>query len=230
MYINKEKILDNFKNINNLINYKFLICYKKFFNKDCIINNIGSYIIFSFIIFHIITIIIFKLKQYSLIKKIIKKIASEKKYQKCKKNMKNTKSIKPTINPSITKGISTSRNEVKKRQKRKKHFHKLNKLIIKHKIKKIIEKNLKYIDEEIDGFSYILSLKIDKRTYCQYYVSLIKTKHNLINAVFNKNDYNSRIIKINLFIIGLSIKYIVKTLFYNDCTMHKIYEEKVYLI
>ena len=81
MYINKEKILYNFKNINNLINYKFLICYKKLFNKDGIIKNIGSYIIFSFIIFHIITIIIFKLKQYSLIKKIIKKIAFEKKYK-----------------------------------------------------------------------------------------------------------------------------------------------------
>ena len=29
MEINKAKILDNFKNINNLINYKFLVCYKK---------------------------------------------------------------------------------------------------------------------------------------------------------------------------------------------------------
>ena len=32
MHINKEKILDNFKNINNLINFKFLVCHKKLLN------------------------------------------------------------------------------------------------------------------------------------------------------------------------------------------------------
>ena len=37
MQINKKKIIDNFKNINNLINYKFLVCYKKLFNKEGII-------------------------------------------------------------------------------------------------------------------------------------------------------------------------------------------------
>jgi len=69
MYINKAKILDNFKHINNLINYKFLVCYKKLFNIEGIINNIGSYIIFSNIIFHIITIFIYSLKQFSSIMK-----------------------------------------------------------------------------------------------------------------------------------------------------------------
>ena len=43
MNINKAKILDNFKNIYNLINYKFLVCYKKLFNKKGILNNVGSY-------------------------------------------------------------------------------------------------------------------------------------------------------------------------------------------
>ena len=220
MYINKAKILDNFKNINNLINFKFLICYKKLFNKEGIIKNIGSYIIFSFIIFHIITIIIFELKQFSSIKKTIRKIASYKKYMSVKKNKKKGKSIKTTINPSI------SRNADKKKYNHKKHSHKLNKFKMKHKLKKIKENNMKFIDEEVNDFSYELSLKIDKRTYCQYYFSLLKTKHNLINVVFNKNDYNSRIIKINLFIIGLSLEYIINALFYNDDTMHKIYENK----
>ena len=84
----------------------------------------------------------------------------------------------------------------------------------------------KYIDEEINGFSYNLSLKIDKRTYCQYYISLLKTQHILICALFNNNDYNSVIIKFNLFLIGFTIEYIVNALFYNDDTMHKIYETK----
>ena len=69
-------------------------------------------------------------------------------------------------------------------------------------------------------------MKIDKRTYCQYYVSLLKTQHNLICALFNNNDYNSGIIKMDLFFIGFAIEYTINALFYNDDTMHKIYKTK----
>ena len=69
-------------------------------------------------------------------------------------------------------------------------------------------------------------MKFDKRTYCQYYISLLKTQHNLICAIYNNNDYNSGIVKIDLFVIGLTIEYIVNALFYNDDTMHKIYKNK----
>ena len=47
----------------------------------------------------------------------------------------------------------------------------------------------KFIDEEINGFSYKIALRIDKRTYCQYYESLLKTQHNLICAIFNNTLY-----------------------------------------
>ena len=44
--------------------------------------------------------------------------------------------------------------------------------------------------------------------------------------MFNNNDYNSGIIKINLFFIGFVIEYTINALFYNDDTMHEIYESK----
>ena len=88
------------------------------------------------------------------------------------------------------------------------------------------EINKKFIDEEINGFSFSFAIKYDKRTYCQYYASLLKTQHSLICAFFNNDDYNSGIIKINLFIIGFTIEYTVNALFYNDDTMHKIYVSK----
>ena len=69
MNINKDKILDNFKNIKNFLNFNFLVCYKKLFNKNCILNNIGFYIIFFIILFHIITIIVFNTKQFYELKK-----------------------------------------------------------------------------------------------------------------------------------------------------------------
>ena len=89
------------------------------------------------------------------------------------------------------------------------------------------EKNsLKYIDEEINELSYNLALIYDKRNFCQYYISLIKTKHILFLALFNCNDYNSGIIKIDLFFIGFAIEYTANALFYHDNTMHKIYQNK----
>ena len=63
------------------------------------------------------------------------------------------------------------------------------------------EKIKKFIDEEMNGFSYKSALQYDKRNYFQYYISLIKTQHNLLCALCNKNDYNCGIIKINLFFI-----------------------------
>ena len=93
------------------------------------------------------------------------------------------------------------------------------------KIEKV--KNImKYIDEEINTLPYDLALKKDKRSYCQYYVSLLKTKHSLIFAFYNNNDYNSGVIKIDLFFIGFAIYYIVNALFFDDDTMHKIYTSK----
>ena len=40
------------------------------------------------------------------------------------------------------------------------------------------------------------------------------------------NDYNSKIIKIDLFLIGFALNYSVNGLFFNDATMHNVYENK----
>ena len=57
-----------------------------------------------------------------------------------------------------------------------------------------------YNDEEINDFSYDFALENDKRTYWQFYISLIKTKHEFIYTFIYKKDYNSKIIKIDLFV------------------------------
>ena len=85
---------------------------------------------------------------------------------------------------------------------------------------------MKYNDEEKNNLKYELALKYDKRTYIEYYISLLKTKHLFIFSFFNNEDYNSRIIKIGLFFISFIIYYSVNALFFNDNTMHKIYEDE----
>ena len=85
---------------------------------------------------------------------------------------------------------------------------------------------MKFNDEELNNLKYDLALKFDQRKYCEYYISLLKTKHILIFSFFYVKDYNVRIIKIDLFFISFVIYYTVNALFFNDNTMHKIYEDQ----
>ena len=83
-----------------------------------------------------------------------------------------------------------------------------------------------YTDDEINDLSYDSALKNDKRTFWQFYISLIKTKHELIYAFFYNKDYNSKIIKIDIFVFGFALNYTVNGLFFNDDTMHNVYKSK----
>ena len=85
---------------------------------------------------------------------------------------------------------------------------------------------MEYNDEEKNNLKYKQALKYDKRTYFEYYISLLKTKHLFIFSFFYNNDYNSRIIKVDLFFISFILYYAVNALFFNDNTMHKIYEDE----
>ena len=268
MTIDKMKIaLKNFKNIKNLININFLVCYKKLFNIKGLIYNMGFYILSAIVLFHIISIFIFYINQFSGIKMkindiifaikenkelhdngVMKKKKSKRKLKKNfsiersdrkkmissskinkkilnkkKKHNKNNQSIN-NINEKIAFNNYNNNNTTNLKTKTDNGKNKKNSnLTIDKKYK--IENILKYNDEEINDLPYNLAIHYDKRSYFIYYISLIKTKHNLINAFFN-NDYNSTIIKLDLFIIGFAIDYVVDALLYNDKTIHNIYEAK----
>ena len=96
-------------------------------------------------------------------------------------------------------------------------------------IDKIEEKDEKEImklnDTEINLLLYHEAQELDKRSYFEYYKSLVKTRHLLFFSFFYNKDYNSKIIKINLFFFTFTVNYTVNALFFNDSTMHKIYED-----
>ena len=83
-----------------------------------------------------------------------------------------------------------------------------------------------YNDFEINSLVYKEALKYDKRTYIEYYFSLLKRKQIFLFTFYINNDYNSKTIKICLLLFSFSLYYIVNTLFFNDVTMHKIYVNK----
>ena len=85
---------------------------------------------------------------------------------------------------------------------------------------------MEYIDDEINDLSYNLALEHDKRNYCQYYTSLLKTKHNFIFSFFYSNDYNSKLIKIDLYFLDFVINYAINGLFFDEDEIHTIYINK----
>ena len=87
--------------------------------------------------------------------------------------------------------------------------------------KKIIILN----DHELNNLPYEDAKKCDKRNYSQFYFSLLKNKHAILFTFFQNNDYNSKFIKINLFLFSYTIYFTVNGLFFNDSTMHKIYQD-----
>ncbi len=93
-------------------------------------------------------------------------------------------------------------------------------------LKDQMQKENKYSDIEINELSYKKALKVDKRTYCEYYCSLIKRKQLLVFTFYTNDDYNLRCIKIVLFLFSFALDYAVNTLFFNDETMHEIYEDE----
>ena len=78
---------------------------------------------------------------------------------------------------------------------------------------------------ELNSLEFEEALIKDKRTYIEYYLSLIKTNHGLL-YIFHSEDYNSPIIKLSIFIFNLSCLITVNALFFSDDTMHKIYSDK----
>ena len=84
---------------------------------------------------------------------------------------------------------------------------------------------LKLNDTELNNLSYSKALKLDERKCFQFYFSLLKTKHIFFFSFLLNNDYNSKVIKIFLFFFNFTIYYFVNALFFDDKTMHKIYED-----
>ena len=129
---------------------------------------------------------------------------SKRKNLKRKSNF-NTPPIKNLANNKIKINKNENMNNDKKEATSvsKRPLNHNSTIFIKMETKQKVNKIMKLNDEELNTLPYEEALKLDERTFCEYYLSLLKTKHIFIFAFCLKNDYNSRIIKIYLFIFSL---------------------------
>ncbi len=81
-------------------------------------------------------------------------------------------------------------------------------------------------DQEMNSLEYEKAIMYDKRTYCQYYWSLLKKKQLILFTFLPAKDYNLVSIKIALFIASFSLYFTINGFFFSDDTMHKVYEDK----
>ena len=84
-------------------------------------------------------------------------------------------------------------------------------------------KIMSYNDNELNRLEYEIALISDKRTFGQYFISLLKTKHMIFFTFFNSNDYNSLLLKICLFFFFFASLYTVNALFFTGSIIHEIY-------
>ena len=140
-------------------------------------------------------------------------INSKKSLKKANKNILKINKNNNMINFGKNSNIKTNRNKASFNANKNiinniRNNFTYNNVISKNKFKKVnkksttikktssgqITKIVEYNDDEINNFSYELAIKLDKRTYFQYYFSLLKTKHNLLFSFFYNKDYNLKIL------------------------------------
>ena len=81
-------------------------------------------------------------------------------------------------------------------------------------------------DQELNTLKYEKALIYDKRSYFQYYWSLLKKKHLILFTFYPQNDYNLITLKISLFLLGFSLYFTINGFFFSDDSMHKVYVDR----
>ena len=249
---NKNDFFKSFTDIENIFNINIMKCYRIVLKIKSLTENYGFFIVDSVIILYFITLFIFITFSVSKIKKeiydiilslkingnpikkiLIKKVKKKKKKKKINK-FKKQNDIKIYNNKKDKMNLNEKNKEKIENYKEKFSIdieHSFNK--INSEQYSIIDKSkqINYVimmkrDFELNSLDYEEAFKLDHRNYFQYYFSLLKNSHPIIFSFGCENDYNSKIIKIFLFFFSLCLDLAVNALFFNDDTMHKIYEDK----
>ena len=243
--ISKEELLSKIENEKSNSNLKVIKCLNKVITSEEIKSNSGFYLLLFIIIIFVIIFIIYYCKGKQLLINNINEII----YNKFDKNKDkdNFKIIKKDNVPNIEQK-DKKKNNTKKRNKKfnkskigskndflnnnendnKNNFDIINKNQPKENNIKVQIEDIpdKENDYEINILNYYLAIKYDKRSCCEYYMSLLKNKQLFLFTFCTFNDYNSGIIKKFMLFLSFSIHYTINALFFNDENLHQILEDK----
>ena len=241
--IEKDDLLFQFKDINDYNKGTILKCYLTLFSNEGIEVNIANYII-------IFIFLIYSFQLCSLHKKTKDLFNNNNFYEIFgNKNIKNPprKDIKHKTtlyndlrssfqNKRLFKKLSLSNKKLKssKTLKSKESINKdiINSILNNLKYEENSDKNrINNMDDyEINLLNYKEAKKYDKRSYCQYYVSLLKTKYILTISFSSSFDYFLKYVYRCLLINSFILFYLINMLFFTESLIHNIYSDKGYKI
>ena len=140
---------------------------------------------------------------------------------------KNKNTIKKNINNlNLEKTKKKSISLYKLNYKNNKNEQKLKKNEKQKKILDLDYVNYKTLNiQELNNLEYEVALLVDKRTFIQYYCSLIKKNQLIIFTFIPIDDYNLLTLKISSFLLQLSLYIASNAFFFSDSTMHQIYTD-----
>ena len=227
---NKNEFLKSFTDINNIANIDIIKCYKIVFKIKNLIINYGFYIIGFVMLFYFITLIIYLFISYKILKKDLFNISIILSYIESKEIQPMIKENKISVKKNIKKRKKT---KIKKKKEKNSNLNNISIYNI-NDIKSLDHShslihhmnNFEIKDFEMNSLEYEEAFKLDKRNFFQYYISLLKNNHPLIFSFSTYDDYNSRIIKAFLFFFDFSSELTINALFFNDDSIHKIYQDK----
>ena len=73
-----------------------------------------------------------------------------------------------------------------------------------------------YLSTDPDDMDYDDALKLDKRTFCQFFYDKLKIKQIILNTFFTKDPLRPRPLKIILFILDIDLYLFINGLFFNE--------------
>ena len=230
-----NKLYNSFDEMKEITNFKVVTCYHVLFSKNGLLYNIGSYILIFIMIIYFISLNMFLIEGYNQLNEHIKHFVSQKLANKSKRENNNKNkllydiNIKHTDNTSIKnkrKNLETNNDITEKNASlSKSEAQNINMHSNQNKSSKDsnTNNNESFNDYELNTMSFDDALKFDKRTYKQYYFSLLRTKHYILFSFVPIEDYNAMIIKIFLFFLSFVLYYDLNTLLFIPLIIHKIY-------
>ena len=236
------------KNEEKITNFEVMKCSYLITSADDIKKNPGFYLPLFGLILLFFIMILFCFKGYNNLSKRIDEAIKLKFHENHNKN-KNNKLIVFTVknNNNNNKKQSKRKSVVKLQQNKKGNKRSSLKNVSVNSKNDLINKKRKTLainninlntninnnddeaifvfenDYEINMISFETALKCDKRTFGDYYCSLIKNKQLILYSFCDYNSYNSSIVKKIIFFLSFIYHYGINAFFFIDSILHQIY-------
>ena len=247
MNIDKTKLYENFDDSSNkkeISNLGVTSC-NVLSSKENIKSNPGFFSLIIILAIFVIIFIFFCTKGYNMLENKMNEVIHKKFENEHKKNNKKRKSGH-AYNKKDKKGRRKTKGKLKNENKFKNISLVSGNIPLNHNMNKINQQKVTQIfqngksnnkkayssklkpdtDYELNWMLYKDALIYDKRTNCEYYGSLIRSKQLFIFTFCSFNDYNSGIIKKFMLFLSFALHYTTNALFFDESNLHQIYEDE----